>query len=754
MARLPYIAYTLNGGEVSRRFEARQDQNRYLACCNVLENFIPLTLGGVKRREGLQFSAKAKNSGAANDTVRLIPFKFSSEQAYICEFGHQYIRFYREGGRIEVASVPTEVATPYLHTELKDLFYFQSADVMYLLHASHAVRKLQRTGVDTFSLGTVNFDPPATVEHELTGSDLGGGTLTPAATTGFGINFTAATNCFLAGDVGRVIIFGASRAVITAVTTAVLVVADILDDFPNTNPIPANDWRLRGSGSATMDPSAKAKGAPVLVTASLATFRSNDVGKYMSIYGGLLRIDIFNGTTSINGTIKLELKDSLNDNPVPTSSWAIEVSAWSATQGFPVAGCFFGERMYLGRKQAIFGSVVGDFENFAKGSGDDDSIARTISDNEVNDIVWLGAANGLHVGTRGGEYECSATQEKPLSPANFNVTPRSNRGSERIVPLRIGGLLMFVQAGGKKLREYVFSFESDSYRSPDLMQLADHLLVDNKIAGLAYQQEPDSIVYALRDDGVLLAMVYQRDEQVVGWSRIITDGVISSVAVIPRLILGKDWPWVSVRRTIDGTVETYIEFFQANLDANGAATGREWSEAHTDSMITFVKTTGVVNVPVSHLEGKTVRVVVNGIVQHPDKVVAGGNVTIEAFPDTGIVEIGLPYTATLRTLEPVIPTEVGGQAMIRGWIWVAALFRRTLGIKLNGQRLVLRKAEHDLGEQAPLQRGKMGVRDLGYDHRGKITVEADLPLPAEIQSIYGLLKTGDQPEFQTENEGS
>lgn len=102
------IQHALNAGEVSRRTEGRQDQNKYLASLEVCENFIPLTLGGITRRPGTMFVAKTKYSGLENDTVRLIDFQFSNEQAYILEFGDEYIRFYADGAQIqtmEAASV-------------------------------------------------------------------------------------------------------------------------------------------------------------------------------------------------------------------------------------------------------------------------------------------------------------------------------------------------------------------------------------------------------------------------------------------------------------------------------------------------------------------------------------------------------------------------------------------------------------------------------------------------------------------------
>jgi hypothetical protein len=53
--------------------------------------------GGVKKTPGTYFVAEVKNSSLS---TRLKRFVFSDTQAYILEFGNQYIRFYKNGGAI------------------------------------------------------------------------------------------------------------------------------------------------------------------------------------------------------------------------------------------------------------------------------------------------------------------------------------------------------------------------------------------------------------------------------------------------------------------------------------------------------------------------------------------------------------------------------------------------------------------------------------------------------------------------------
>jgi len=53
--------------------------------------------GGARKRSGTRFVKEVKDSTKA---TRLIPFEFNTDQAYILEFGHEYMRVYRDGGAV------------------------------------------------------------------------------------------------------------------------------------------------------------------------------------------------------------------------------------------------------------------------------------------------------------------------------------------------------------------------------------------------------------------------------------------------------------------------------------------------------------------------------------------------------------------------------------------------------------------------------------------------------------------------------
>jgi len=237
------IQQTLSGGEVSPRLGGRVDFSRYFASLALCENYQTLPQGGIRRRDGTQFIAPTK---FPNRKSRLIPFEFSIEQAYILEFGHEYIRIFLDLGRLETApDTPIEVTTPYQEEELFDIQVAQSADVLFIVHPNHPPANFIRLAEFEWDYEAITFQPPATVERPITPTT----SLTLSATTGTSVTATAGTAFFLDGDVGRQIQTTNGVAAITELignSPTNQATVSILDDFDSTNII-AGDWQLHGS---------------------------------------------------------------------------------------------------------------------------------------------------------------------------------------------------------------------------------------------------------------------------------------------------------------------------------------------------------------------------------------------------------------------------------------------------------------------------------------------------------------------------
>lgn len=128
-----------NAGKWSPLLEGRQDLSKYFVALRQMRNFYPKVQGPAVRRPGTRYVETVKDSSTA---VRLLPFEFSVEQAYIIEAGDLYFRFYRNYGRIENSGSPVEIVSPYSEAQLPELRFVQSADVLYLFHCAPLGRRL------------------------------------------------------------------------------------------------------------------------------------------------------------------------------------------------------------------------------------------------------------------------------------------------------------------------------------------------------------------------------------------------------------------------------------------------------------------------------------------------------------------------------------------------------------------------------------------------------------------------------------
>lgn len=231
MARVRVIQNAFNAGEFSPLMEGRTDLQKYANCAKTIENFTVFKHGGITRRAGTRFINEVKDS---SKRVRLIPFEFSTIQSYILEFGDLYIRIYRDGARVESPpGTAIEVVTPYLESEVFDLHFTQSADVLYLAHSSHPPQKLSRTSDTTWTLTPIDFlDGPYLPEVPAINA-----TLTPSGTTG-SVTLTANVDTFAASHVGSLwrIKQGTTwgYAKVTAFSDSKNVTATVITDFAST----------------------------------------------------------------------------------------------------------------------------------------------------------------------------------------------------------------------------------------------------------------------------------------------------------------------------------------------------------------------------------------------------------------------------------------------------------------------------------------------------------------------------------------
>lgn len=470
--------------------------------------------------------------------------------------------------------------------------------------------------------------------------------------------------------------------------------------------------------------------ATVLGTAQTTTavispvdgFRSEDVGKYVRVNDGLVKITGFNSAANVSGTIVKELSSALA--VAPPDAWTLEASVWNADNGYPRTGTLHEQRLVVASTEAepqgMWGSQSGLPFSFTLGTDDDDAFAFSLpTTGQINPIQHLIASSALLLLTYGDEYTMEGGVEKPLTPTNVRAKPRSARGSNTVKPVRVGAETLFVQRAGRKVRALSYDVDSGQYALPDLTVLSEHI-TESGIIDMAYQQEPRSIVWCVRSDGKMAAMTIDRDEGVLAWTPQSTDGLYESVACIPGS--SGDEVWAIVNRTIGGTTKRYVERFDESVLSHSCITGTSVSGNATWAGL-------------SHLEGKDVAVIADGA-SIGLFTVSGGQIALDRTANE--VQIGLSYTNTVKLLRPEIQSGEGSaQGNAMSVHEVSLLFEGTIGGKINGDPLTTRQFGSDLLDQPPPS--VTGFSSLGItgwaNGDSDITITQDEPLPFHLLAV-------------------
>lgn len=198
MPKVDPIINSFNAGEVTPKLDARIDLQKYASACRVMENFIPLVEGGAMARPGLYYVDEIKDS---SKKARLFSFQYSTEQAYIILAEEGVFRFFRDEGIIVTApDTPYELVNPYSEEDLFGIKNTQSADIMYLAHRDHNIRKLSRTAHTSWTL--TNFIAATDVAMTITGATKANPCVISATLGAGGTNPVKGQIVYITGVVG------------------------------------------------------------------------------------------------------------------------------------------------------------------------------------------------------------------------------------------------------------------------------------------------------------------------------------------------------------------------------------------------------------------------------------------------------------------------------------------------------------------------------------------------------------------------
>lgn len=624
----------------------------------------------------------------------------------------------------ELGNIGT-VISPYDEADIGLIQYAQSNDVMYITHPDYPPYKLIRVTDSHWSFEPVSlFEQPYNVEENTI-------TLTASGTTvNSSVTITASASYFSASHVGSY--FRLRDTSETVKPKEWRPSHGSLASIYGEMEIAIND--LVSWNGNTYQAATAGKTGTIPPTHGTGTVTDGSIDwLFVRASYGFFKVTHYISATSVTGLVISTLPHTS-----ATTNW--EVGEWNEVNGYPGSCCFFEERLWFAgtysRPQTIWGSKTDDFEDFDYGSGNpSDAMQYTIASNTTNRIQWLQPGHSLFIGTLGGEYVASGgNQYEAITPTTIRIVNHSRNGSKRIMSRLVSNTAIFVQKAAKRIRRLIYSDKVGGYVSDDITLLSEHITGDTGVNQIDYQQEPNSLLLAVRNDGQLAASTYHVETGTNGWSRQIIggsfgsgDAVVESVATVPTT--NADRVWLIVKRTINGSTVRYIEYItQWDQDLLKDA-------IYMDSAITYdgVSTTTITGL--DHLEGESVSILADGLVQ-ANKTVSGGNITLDTAATKA--QIGLYKNATLETMA-MNPQTLRGKESYQGQIKrvseVVIRFFKSVGGKLNGDDLDLTAGELYTGvkhQEYP--------DDYGYEASVKITQEQ--PLPMTILSIQPRAKEG------------
>lgn len=727
-------------GEVSPAVNARSDLAWWQSSLDLCQNFIVLKEGGARARGGTRFVAEVHDSAKKS---RLIPFEASTQAAYVIELADQKVRFFRDAGVVLSGGAPYVVNSPWTSAQAAGVWYTQSNDVLFATHPEVRPKELRRYANANWQFADYDARKGPFVDENADEAK----TIKVSAVTGSGITLTAAGFAFTAADVGKLVRLapkdladlpqwvGGSYANGDAkcfVYGNAYQRANVPDGILVGTSPPTHTEGSQPSGSGT------GSGPDGYIHAYVTW-------TYLHSGFGIVKItSVAPGGATATADVVSRLPDQLVTTP--SHKWAL--SPWSDADGWPSLVDFHEGRLVCANSakfpSTLWFSKTDDFNNHAPGEKAADAMVLRLASRQRNAIRWLASGKVLGAGTSGREWTISPSNlNEALSPTNRKGAESSSEGSAQVRPVLTDNATLFVSASRHRLHEFSYSYDDNNFVAPELSILSGHI-AKKGISDLAWDRDPNRIVWMALDDGTLAGMTYRRDQQIAAWHRHpMTNGHVESIAVIPTPDGTASQLWLIVRRQINGVTRRYIEVMQPAFDGADETDARHaWQ---LDCALRYEGPPATVISGLDHLEGETVSIVADGTVQ-PPQVVAGGKVTL-ARPATNVL-VGLPFVARGRTLgldpETAAGSVKGKKKRLNG---LAVSLLDTVGGKIGtpGDLELLAPSGGGTMNAAPkLFSGTKVVTPIGgWDEEIQVEFVQDQPLPMTVRAIV--------PEFEVED---
>jgi hypothetical protein len=635
---------SFSGGELSPTLAARADTARYQTGLRTCRNFMVQRHGGVANRPGTRYVASTK---APTGNVQFL--RYVSEtlgQSVVIECGANYFRFYQNGAQVAVAGVAAwNIATPYVVGDL-----VVQGGVNYYCILAH----------------TANIPPNATFWYPLVGNIYE----VPHPFSGTQLPRWEQSGSVVALVHPDVVpqdltFFTLTRWTVTPVTTvpAVAVPGSLTGPASVGTTGQRFQYRVTAADATTYEESEPS--TPFAIYRPTGPTKTNPFELSWAAVAGAaeyyLYLDPFrNNVYGFIGSAVGQL--TFNDIGFPpdfSQSPSLAVRLFNAPNLYPSMVAYYQQRRWYAASrtepETVWSSRIGFPSNFGISSPlqEDDAITLRLAGKQRQPVRHLIGLRTLVLLTGTGEWLVGGAGDGPISPTSLQAEQISYWGASAVVPVVIGQSVIYVQARGRIVRDLALESGASGLTGRDLTLFAGHLFDDETITKLDYAQSPQSVVWAVREDGVLLGLTYVPEDDTWGWHRHDTGavGAFKDVCVVPES--GEDAVYLLVTRTINAVAVRYIERMASRVVLARA------DAFFMDAGLSYSGTPTAVVSGLGHLEGQIVavlgdgQVVFNGDPSHPSassfRVTAGALTLSAAY---SVIHVGIPIRyAEVETLD-------------------------------------------------------------------------------------------------------
>ena len=754
------LAFTT--GEVSPDVSSRFDLEQYKSALLEAENVVIRPYGAVAKRQGSQYVGQVKYS---DKPTRLFEFTTNTNNSFMLEFGDKYIRVWNYGIYTGI-----EVTTPFTSDILFDLNCNQSGDVMFICSGKYPIQTLSRYSDTDWRMSTYKLTEQP---YDEINTD-NGHTLTVNGDT-----ITSTKDLFTQDMVGSVIQIAyyveavhtkSAGEVVEKKVKRYMQAQTIEKTYSNINynvgafsTDTELSWKFttHGTWEGTVKLQISNNDGQTWKDYRMYTSKNDynvtDTGKieagarlkYVSdIKSGSVNCDLSIMPFTQYGIVEIKSVTDAKNAKVnvlngikegePSYQW--KLGSWNRGRGYPKLCTFYQDRFVVAATDSkpnfIWFSRTGDYPNFGveKVEGtitDDSAITLPVINRKMCEIRHLVPANDLIILTSGNEWIVRG--DKTITPTNCNLKTQTQRGALSCEPQFIGNRCVFVQERGGTVRDMGYSYESDNYTGQDLTLFVKTLVKGHLAVTSAYAQDPDSIIYYVRDDGQLNCLTYIPEQKVYGWSHFVTNGkyrYVESVAegeqdtiyfVVDRVINNK-----SVK-CIERSIPLYTE---------------DNSDVFLDCYVKVANSikTDYINAP--HLVGQMVDIVIDGQ-QMPSRVVPPTGV-IKLDGKANVITVGLPYTTKIKI--PNVEQQINDgtlQGRVATVSRVVLRMYKSFGGKVGRtfdrmDDITLPPNELFTGDK-PIILPKMGIN---YSTDTSICIKHSDPFPFNLLSITRIVEIG------------